>query len=254
MRIPIPFITLVRQEFFRFGRLTKQTIIPPILTTFLFILIFGFSLGERIREIHGFPYIIFIIPGLAAMGALNSAFSNTSSSLYIARFDQSIDNLLSVPLRPIEMVSALILGSIARGFLVGALTLVVALFLLKQPVHNIGLTLFFLIAPSILFGCWGIIDALRAKTWDTLATTINFVITPLIYLGGVFYSIELLPEPWKTVASINPIFYMVDGLRYAILGIHEVPLWQSIGVTMGLTAALFVFCIYLFQIGWRLVR
>lgn len=254
MRTTIPFLTLIRQEFFRFWRLMRQTIFPPIVTTFLFILIFGFSLGERIQEIHGFSYILYIIPGLVCMGAMNNAFSNTSSSLYMARFDQSIDNLLAAPLKPVWLVSSLVIGGIARGFLVGGITLAVSLLLLKQNLHNYTITFLLLLLQSILFGCWGIIGALRAKTWDNLATTQNFIITPMVYLGGIFYSITLLPEPWKTISLWNPVFYMVDGLRYGVLGVAEAPLWQSIGLTGLLSVGLFALCVYLFQIGYRLVR
>ncbi|OGQ05722.1 MAG: hypothetical protein A2W61_06420 [Deltaproteobacteria bacterium RIFCSPLOWO2_01_44_7] len=248
------FATLVTQEFFRFWRLIRQTIFPPILTTLLFILIFGFSLGERIQEIHGFPYILYIIPGLAAMGVMNNAFSNTSTSLYMARFDQSLDNILAAPLKPIEIVTALVVGGIARGILIGGITLAVSLLLLKQPLFSWPVTFFFLIQQSILFGCWGIIGALRAKTWDSLATTQTFVITPLVYLGGVFYSINLLPDIWKKISIVNPLFYMVDGIRYGVLGILEVPLWHSVALSGLLTLLLFALCVYLFQIGYKLVR
>lgn len=254
MRSATGFITLIRTEFYRFWRLIKQTVFPPILTTFLFILIFGFSLGDRIREIAGFPYIVYIIPGLTAMGVMMNAFSNTSSSLYMARFDHSIDNILSAPLRPIEIVTAYVIGGVCRGFLVGAITLLVALLLLKQPVYNLFCVIFSLILQSVLFGCWGLIAALRAKTWDTLATMQTFVITPLIYLGGVFYSIQLLPSPWREISRFNPILYIVDSLRYGILGIHEVPIWHSIGIVLLVSGILFALCIYLFQIGYRLVK
>lgn len=248
------FITLIRFEFFRFIRLIKQTVFPPILTTLLFILIFGFSLGDRIHNLHGFTYILYIIPGLAAMGVMTNAFSNTSASVYMARFDQSIYNILSCPLKPTWIVSALVIGGIMRGFLIGAITLFVSLLMLKAPLYNIFFTLFFLLVMSILFGCWGIISGLRAKTWDTLATTQTFIITPMVYLGGVFYSIELLPEPWQTISMFNPIFYIVDGVRYGVLGIHDAPLTLSFSITFGLAIVLYTLCVYLFRIGYKLVK
>lgn len=248
------FVTLVRQEAFRFWRLIRQTVFPPILMTLLFILIFGFSLGEKISAIHGFSYIVFIIPGLTAMGVMNNAFSNTSTSLYMARFDQSIDNLLAAPLRPVELVSAMVLAAVARGFLIGAITLTVSLSFLHPHIHNLGIVVAQFLLQSVIFGCWGIIGALRAKTWDTLATTQNFIITPMVYLGGVFYSIQFLPPPWKTISLFNPVFYMVDHLRYGILGVHEAPLALSFGISAVCAALLFGICVYLFQIGYRLVR
>ncbi|OGQ48286.1 MAG: hypothetical protein A3H42_05595 [Deltaproteobacteria bacterium RIFCSPLOWO2_02_FULL_46_8] len=248
------YTTLVRLEFFRFWRLIRQTIFPPILTTFLYILIFGFSLGSRIQEMHGFSFILYIIPGLTAMGVMNNAFSNTSTSLYMAKFDQSLDNILASPVTPLAIVTALVTGGIIRGLLIGSITLLVSLPLLKQPLYSFWLTLFFLVLQSIFFGCWGIIGALRAKVWDNLATTQTFIITPLVYLGGVFYAIELLPPFWRKISLFNPLFYMVDGTRYGVLGIHETSLWCSAGLTMLFAFGFFGLCVFLFQKGYRLVR
>lgn len=248
------FITLIRQEIFRFVRLIRQTVFPSIITTGLYILIFGFSLGDRIREIHGFSYILYIIPGLAAMGVMVNAHTNTSFALYMSRFDQSIDNMLAAPLRSIELVTAFIWGGLARGLLIGFVTLAVSLLLLKHPPFNIWVVLFFFITQSIFFGCWGIIGALRAKTWDSLATTQNFIITPLVYLGGVFYSVDLLPPLWRKISIFNPLLYMVDGTRYGVLGVHDLPLWQSAGLSVGLALGMFALCVVLFQKGYKLVR
>lgn len=250
----VGFATLIHQEFFRFWRLIRQTIFPPIITTFLFILIFGYSLGSQIHNLKGFSYIVYIIPGLVAMGVMNNAFSNSSSSLYMAKFDQSIDNLLVAPLRPIELVLSLVIGSVSRGLLVGVITMVIALGMLHQPIYSIWITLAFTILQSIIFGCWGIIGALRAKTWDTLATTQTFIIQPLVYLGGVFYTVQLLPPFWRKFSLFNPIFYMVDGIRYGVLGIHDASPQLSMGLTALLAATLLGVCVWLFQIGYRLVR
>lgn len=254
MGIYTGFATLIRQEIFRFVRLLRQTIFPPVITTCLFILIFGFSLGDRIREIHGFPYILYIIPGLAAMGAMVNAHTNTSFALYMSRFDQSIDNLLAAPLKPIELVSAFLWGGMVRGLLIGLITLTVSLTLLQHPPVHVGWTLFFLTVQTIFFGGWGIIGALRAHTWDNLATTQNFIITPLVYLGGVFYSIDLLPPFWRKVSTFNPLLYMVDGTRYGILGVHDLPLWQSVLFSTALALGMFALCVILFQKGYRLVK
>ncbi|MDO8494057.1 MAG: ABC transporter permease [Deltaproteobacteria bacterium] len=254
MQISTGFITLLSHETYRFIRLIRQTVFPPIITTCLFILIFGFSLGDRIREIHGFPYIIYIVPGLTAMGVMMNAHTNTSFALYMSRYDQSIQNWISAPLRPVEIVIALIWGGIARGMMIGLITLGVSLAILQFKPVNIGITLLFLLLQSIFFGCFGLIGGLRAKTWDNLATTQNFVLTPLIYLGGVFYSIELLPGIWKKISMFNPLFYMVDGVRYGILGIHDSPLWLSLTVTVCFTGIFFAVCVWLFHIGYRLVK
>lgn len=254
MQNGVGFLTLIRQELYRFSRLARQTVLPPVITTFLFILIFGFSLGDRIREIHGFPYILYIVPGLVAMGVMNNAFANTSTSLYMAHFDRSIENILAAPLSSLQVVLSYILGGLMRGMTVGLITLVTALLLLQKfPAHP-GATLFFLVLQSVLFGAWGILAALCAKSWDSLATQQNFIITPLVYLAGVFYSIEMLPEPWKTISSFNPLYYMVDGFRYGVLGTHEVPLWLSIGTGCAASALLVGLCVYLFRVGYRLVH
>ncbi len=254
MKSLLGFYTLVEQEFYRFWRLIRQTIYTPILNTLLFVIIFGFSLGSRIDTLHGFSYILYIIPGLAAQAVIGNAFSNTSTSLYMARFDQSIDNLLVAPLRPIELVGSLVIGGILRGLLIGVLTLAVALPILKQPLYSYSVTFLCFFLQSVVFGCWGIIGALQAKTWDNLATTQNFVITPLTYLAGVFYSVDLLPPFWKAVSHFNPIFYMVDTTRYAVLGVHDAPIWIGLSVTAGVAAVLFGLCVYLFHIGYKLVR
>ena len=248
------FLTLVRQELYRFFRLIRQTIFPPVITTLLFILIFGYSLGDRIHEIHGFAYILYIIPGLAAMGVINNAYTNTSTSIYMSKFDQSFDNIWVTPLRPTEMVAAIVIGGIVRGLLIGIITLAVALLMLHTPIQHLFFTLVLFLLQSIIFGCWGIISALRAKSWDTLATTQNFILTPMSYLAGVFYSIDLLPSPWKTISMFNPLFYMVDATRFGVLGIHDAPLWLSFGITFTLAAGLFMLCIYLFHIGYKLVK
>lgn len=254
MKNRIGFFALVRQEAYRFWRLIRQTIFPPVLTTILYILIFGFSLGSRIQSIHGFPFILYIIPGLAAMGVMNGSFANCATSLYMAKFDRSLENILAAPLKPVEVVLAYLTGGIARGLVIGSLTLTVALLCFKQPLFNAVIVLFFFIAQSIIFGCWGIIAAIRAKTWDSLATIENFIITPLVYLGGVFYSVDLLPPIWQKLSHFNPIFYIVDGTRYGVLGVHDTSLWMACGFTTVVALILFSLCVTLFQVGYRLVR
>lgn len=248
------FFCLVHQELYRFSRLINQTIFPPIISTVLFILIFGYSLGNRITEISGFSYIVYIIPGLASLGVINSAFSNTSTSLYMARFDRSIDNLLAAPLGAVALVMAFVIGGIVRGLLVGVLTLAVALPFLHPAVHHWGHTFYFLVSQSLVFSCIGIIGALRAKSWDNLATLQNFIITPLTYLAGVFYSIRLLPPFWQRVSLFNPLLYFVDGLRFGLLGTSDVSVETCLVLTFFTGGLLLALCVFLFQRGYRLVR
>lgn len=247
-------VTLLRRELYRFARLTKQTIVPPLVTTVLFIVIFGFSLGGMIREVAGWPYILYILPGLAAQGVIINAYANSSSSLYAARFDRSIENWITAPIGPLHFVIALIAGSVARGLIIGVLTLTIAVLVVDLPIAAPGWALLWMVATAVIFACVGIVSGLRAESWDNLATMTNFVLTPGIYLGGVFYSIRLLPEPWQTISYCNPFFYCIDGLRAAVLGTAEVPMVISAAVMLSLAIAMVVLCWYLLKIGYRLVR
>jgi ABC-2 type transport system permease protein len=248
------FFTLVYRECYRFARLSGQTIAPPILTTLLFILIFGYSLGARIREIHGVAYILYILPGLAVMGVVNNAYANTSTSLFMARMDRSLENMLVCPLSPLQLVTSFILGGLIRGLVIGFITLAVSIPAVHLQVHHWGLTFLVFALTSILFASLGIISALVSEGWDQIASFTTFVITPFIYLGGVFFSIHMLPPFWQKVSLANPIFYLVDSTRYAVLERSDLP-WQ-LSLTVLSVCALFSFalCIYLFKRGYKLVR
>lgn len=254
MKNRIGFLTLVFRECYRFVRLSGQTIAPPILTTLLFILIFGYSLGSRIREIHGVPYILFILPGLAAMGVVTNAYANTSTSLFMARMDRSLENMLVCPLSPLQLVAAFTLGGLFRGLVIGFVTLLVAIFTVHLEVHHWGLTLLVFILTSVLFSSLGIISALWSEGWDQIASFTTFVITPFIYLGGVFFSIHMLPPFWQKVSLANPIFYLVDAMRYAVLERSDMPCALSFGVLGTMAVLSFLVCIYLFKKGYKLVR
>ncbi|MBF0492652.1 MAG: ABC transporter permease [Deltaproteobacteria bacterium] len=249
----IGFRTLIEREYYRFARLSKQTIAPPIITTALYIFIFGFSLGSRIKEVGGFPYIVFMLPGLAAMGVINNAYANTSTSLFMARMDRSIENILAAPLSPFQVVFAFVLGGILRGALIGILTLAVSKIFIPLPFYHFGYLLLVLLMSSLLFSCLGIISALWSESWDQIATFTNFVISPFIYLGGVFYSIHMLPPLWQKVSLLNPIFYLVDALRWATLGKGDVPFAISISFISTLALLSLALCAYLFRRGYKLL-
>jgi len=254
MRNLTGFFTLVRRECYRFARLSGQTIAPPILTTLLFILIFGYSLGSRIKEIEGIRYILFILPGLAAMGVITNSYANTSTSLFMARMDRSIENMLSCPLSPFHLVGAFIIGGLLRGLVIGFTTLLVAMPMVHLRVEHWGWTLVVLSLTSIFFSSLGIISALWSEGWDQIASFTTFVITPFIYLGGVFYSIRMLPGIWQKVSLFNPVFYIVDAVRFAVLG-HSDVRWQlSIGILAALAILSFAICVFLFKRGYKLMR
>lgn len=248
------FYTLLRRETYRFLRLFRQTIIPPLITTLLFILIFGFSLGANIREIHGFPYIIFIIPGLAQNGILTNAYANSSTSLFMARLERSIENLLIAPLNYIHIVLAFILGATLRGLTIGYATLLISSFFYDIPLPHPALLFFSWTLSSALFGALGLMSALLAESWDHIALFTNFVITPFIYLGGTFYSVNMLPEFWRKVSYFNPIFYCIDSTRYAMLGASDVPAGYSFALIAALTVLSILACTLMFKKGYKLVH
>lgn len=250
----IPFRTLVARECYRFLRLSRQTIFPPLLTTILFILIFGYSLGTRIREIEGFPYILYILPGLAAMGTITNAYANTSTSLFMARMDASIENMIASPLSHLQLVASFVLGGLIRGLLVGILPLVISIPMVGLQVQNWPMVLITLGLISVFFSSLGIVSALWSEGWDNIATFTNFVITPFVYLGGVFYSVDMLPGFWKQVSLANPIFYLVDALRRSVLGVSDMPWAISLSILGALAFGTFFFCVYLFWIGYKLVK
>ena len=248
------FNTLVIRECYRFLRLSRQTVFPPLISTLLFILIFGYSLGTRIREIEGFSYILYILPGLAAMGAITNAYSNTSTSLFMARMDYSIENMLASPLSSFQLVASFVLGGLLRGMIVGILPLLISIPMVGLEIQNWPMVFLVLILTSMFFSCLGIVSALWSEGWDNIATFTNFVITPFVYLGGVFYSIQMLPPFWRKVSLANPIFYLVDALRHAVLGVSDVSWGVSLGILGTLALGSFLLCVYLFRVGYKLVK
>jgi len=247
------FLTLIEREFYRFGRLAGQTIAAPVIMTVLFIVIFGYSLGEQIEEISGFPYIIYILPGLAGMGVITNSYSNSSTSLFMARIDRSIENILVAPLSHLKIVSAFVIGGMIRGLFVGGITLIVAVLFTELAIQHFFSMLLFLLAISMIFSSLGIISALWAEDWDHLATFSNFIITPFVYLGGVFYSVKMLPGIWQKISYINPMFYLIDGFRWAILGHADISPWIAGGTTIALALGTLLTAVSLFRIGYKLI-
>jgi ABC-2 type transport system permease protein len=248
----IGFWTLTRREVGRFLRLWRQTVFPPILSALLYILIFGEALGSRIREIEGWSYTEYILPGLAMMGVMTSAYQNSSSSLFVARLEEYIHDVLIAPLSYWEIVLAYTLGAMVRGLVVGVMILGTGIVAADLPIEHAGYVLACLLAVSMLLSCAGLIMALWAESWDQVQLLLNFVITPLVFLGGVFYSIEMLPSPWREVSLFNPIFYMINSLRYGVLGVADASPAFSLTLSLALAAGLFGLTVFLFRIGYRL--
>ncbi len=250
------FWTLTKRELRRFLSLPNQTLFPPVLMALLYILIFGFAIGDNIREVRGYPYIVYILPGLIMMGVINSGYQNATTSLFIARYENFIQDLLVSPLSYLKMVVAYIVGAMTRGTIVGLLTLIVGLFLVDFPIgeliHSPLLMIVFMLLTAATFGAFGLLVGLWAERWDNIAVFLNYLITPLVFLGGVFYSIHTLPDPWARLSLVNPLFYMVDGFRYGMLGVSDVhPVW-SVLVLLSLLVVSVSVAIYLFKIGWKL--
>jgi len=246
------FLTLTERECRRFLRVWQQTIIPPIITSLLFILIFGYSLGSRISSIGEVSYLEFILPGLLMMGVIMSAYMNTLSSLYISKFQGSVQELLIAPLSYWEIISALTIAALLRAVTVGISILGVSLLFTTIAIHSILILIYFVLGVSLLFAFAGIATGLWANSFDQMNVFATFLITPLTYLGGVFYSISMLPSFWQTVAQFNPILYMVDGFRYGFLGQSDIPLWVSMLLVFVLALFFFVLCVQLLKKGYKL--
>jgi len=244
--------TLVNREVSRFLRVWTQTIIPPIITSTLFIVIFGFSLGARINSVNGVSYLEFIIPGLLMMGVIMSAYTNNTSSIYISKFQGNIQELLVSPLSYWQIIAAFTFAATLRAFMVGGGILLVSLLVADISISSIPVLIYFITMVSLLFSSAGIITALWATSFDRMNVFSTFLITPLIYLGGVFYSIKMLPPFWQSVAKFNPILYFVDGFRFGFLGTSDIHLGLSMLIVFILTTFFLWLCVYMFKIGYRL--
>lgn len=248
----IPLVTIIKREVVRFLRIWSQSLIPPILTSTLFILIFGYSLGSRISEVGGVSYLEFILPGLLMMGVIMSAYMASAFSLFIQKFHGSIQELLVAPIAYWQIIAGLTISAMLRAFIVGLGILVVSLLFTSVSIHNIFILLAFILLISMLFSFAGIATALWANNFDQMSVFSTFLITPLTYLGGVFYSINMLPPFWAGVAKFNPILYMVDGFRYGFLGVSDIPIIYSFSLVLVLTAIFFTICVYMFKTGYNL--
>lgn len=248
------FKTLVWREIYRFVSVFKQTITPPLVSSFLYIFIFGFSLGSRIQNVGGVPYLQFLIPGLIMMYVIEGSYANTSSSLFISRWANNIEELLVTPISYMEMVLAILIGGLTRSLVIAVGVWLMSLFFVHLPLPHIAAIFFFLVFVSLIFSSLGMIVALYAEEFEHLTTATTFVITPLIYLGGVFNSLEMMPEKIQWIARMNPMFYMINGLRYGMLGMSDAPLFVCTGVVLVLFAVLFAFAVVLFKIGFKLRR
>jgi ABC-2 type transport system permease protein len=243
---------LASREVLRVLKLWTQTILAPVAAQLLFILVFGLALSGRIRSVEGVPYDQFIVPGLTIMAMVQAAYANNSSSVFQARFDRYINDILAAPMRPWEINLGLSLGGAVRALLIGAALLAVALPVTGAPVHEpLALALAMLLA-LVLFSALGVVVGIYADTWDHAGFVNNLLILPLTFLGGVFYSVDVLPSPWHELSHANPIFYIVQAVRYGFLGTSDVSVVLALGVTGALAAVMVAWSSWLFATGRRL--
>ena len=248
----IGFYTLVNREVGRFFSVYRQTVLPGLISSALYILIFGFTLEQRISEIDGVSYTWYILPGLIMMNTLSNATANTSSSMLQMKLLQQLPDLLTAPLSGIEISLAYIIGGTIRGMVNGILVLFLGVLISGLPVQNIFGTLLFIFLVSWAFSIMGLVLGQLAENWDQMAMMQNFFLTPLSFLGGIFYSIKMLPEWAQTLSLVNPIYYMINGIRHTILGIGDSSLFISFSMAIILTFFFTILSVLLMQSGKKI--
>lgn len=247
--ILIGYYTMVRKDFVRIVRIWSQTLLPPVITMSLYFAIFGTFIGSQLRNVNGVPYIQFIVPGLVMMSLITSSFMNTVSTFYFAKWQRTIDEQLVSPMPMWALILAFVTGGVMRAGMVGALVIVVSLFFTHLVIHNALVIFGAAFLTALLFSCLGLINGIFAKNFDGISIVPTFVLTPLTYLGGVFYSISQLPPFFRTISLANPILYMVNAFRYGFLGISDISVSLCFFVMAGSALVAFLWALYLFIKG-----
>lgn len=245
----IAFKTILVREVLRFARIWIQTVLPPVITTALYFIIFGNLIGSQIGEMGGFRYMDYIVPGLIMMAVITNSYANVVSSFYGSKFQHNIEEMLVAPVPNYLIVSGFVAGGLARGITVGIAVTLTSLFFSHLRIHNLWVAASVIMLTSVLFALAGLINGIYAKSFDDISIVPTFILTPLTYLGGIFYSIQMLPAFWQKVSLVNPILYMVNAFRYGILGVSDIGLWSSYAIILGFIAALFAFSLYLLNKG-----
>lgn len=243
----IALSTIVRKEIRRFTRIWVQTLIPPAITMALYFVIFGNLIGSRIGDMGGFDYMSYIVPGLIMMSVITNSYSNVVSSFFSSKFQRQIEELLVSPTPNWVILVGYLVGGMGRGLMVGLIVTALSLFFTKLHIAHLGITLAIILLTSLLFSLGGFINGIFARSFDDISIIPTFVLTPLTYLGGVFYSIQLLPEFWQKVSMINPILYMVNSFRYGILGVSDIDVGFAFAMISLFVVGLFIFALYLLK-------
>lgn len=248
-RILTAFLTIIIKEVSRFTRIWGQTILPPAVSMTLYFIIFGSLIGPRIGSMGGFNYMEFIAPGIIMMAVINNSYSNVVSSFFGAKFQRHIEEMLVAPIPDFVILAGYVVGGVARGLAVGLVVTVVALLFTHLRVHSYLVVVSIVMLTSVLFSLGGFINAVYARNFDDISIIPTFVLTPLIYLGGVFYSIDLLPSFWQSVSRFNPILYMVNAFRYGILGTSDIEISHAFAIILLFVFVLGVFALTLLKRG-----
>ncbi len=245
----IPFYTMMRNELVRIVRIWSQTLLPPVITTSLYFVVFGKFIGAQLAPIDGLSYIQFIVPGLIMMSVITSSYMNTVSTFYFAKWTKTLDEILVSPMPDWLVIISYVSGGVLRGLLVGLLVTVVSLFFTHLAIYNILVLVAALVLTSVLFSFGGLINGVFAKGFDGISIVPTFVLTPLTYLGGIFYSIDQFSPFWQNVSMANPILYMVNAFRWGFFGVSDISIWTCFAVLAGMTIVFMGIAAYLFRNG-----
>lgn len=245
----VAYATMMRREFVRIVRIWAQTLLPPLITTGLYFLIFGRLIGSQVGGVAGFSYMQYIAPGLILMSIATAAFTNVVFSFYFSKFQRSLEEILVAPVHPFTIVLGFVSGGIIRAFLVTVLSILMMLLFIPLSIASFTAVLFFSFGTALLFALGGMINAIYANKIDSLSIFSTFILTPLTYFGGVFYSLSLLPELWQKLSYFNPVMYLINGFRYGFLGISDVSVWVCASVLSFLIVVAVLWLLLLFKQG-----
>ena len=245
----VAFATILKKEMRRFLRIWVQTVLPPMITTALYFVIFGKMIGSQLAPIDGFNYMDYIVPGLIMMTVISNSYANVVSSFYGSKFQRYVEELLIAPIPLSLILLGFVGGGVARGLIVGAMVTVVAAFFVDLQLHNLWVAVSVVFLTSVLFSLGGFINAVYAKSFDDISIIPTFVLTPLTYLGGIFYSVNMLPGIWQDISLINPILYMINTFRYGMIGVSDIPLTTAYVVIILFIVALYSYSLWLLKRG-----
>lgn len=243
------FRTILVKEILRFMRIWVQTVVPAAITTALYFIIFGELIGSQISAIDGYSYMEYIVPGIILMSVINNSYANVVSSFYGAKFQRHVEEMLVSPMPNYLIVIGFVAGGVARGLMVGTVVTMISMLFTDFQVHNALVAVSVVLLTAILFALGGFINAIYANSFDDISIIPTFVLTPLTYLGGIFYSVEMLPSFWQEVSLINPILYMINAFRFGLLGVSDITMTTAFSIIILFTASLYLFCLYLLRKG-----